>query len=127
MAPPVAASSGRAGGAGAHGAGEIDVDHLSEHGKVVLGVTVDDSGAVDQDIEAGKAAITEMTAASSRTSSATARCPACRDFRRRGAGNQHLAAERCESRGDAVTDAAGSADDQDAPAGEQAGGETVSG
>ena len=68
-----------------------------------------------------------MTAASSRTSSATAVVPACRDFRRRGAGDQHLAAERGESGGDAGADAAGAADHQDAPAGEQAGREAVSG
>ena len=55
MAPPVAARQRPCRRAGAHRPGEIDVDHLGEHGKVVLGGTVDDPGAVDQDIEGGQA------------------------------------------------------------------------
>ena len=55
------------------------------------------------------------------------RVPRGPGFRRRGAGDQHLAAKRRESGGDAVADAAGAADHQDAPAGEQAGRVAVSG
>ena len=104
--------------AGAHSAGEIDVNHLREHGKVVLGGTVDDSGAVDQDIEGRQGGDYGNDGRLVADIERDCPVPACRGFRRRGAGNQHLAAERCESGGDAVADAAGAADHQDAPAGE---------
>ena len=55
MQPPRCGEQRPGGRAGAHGAGEVDVEHVGEHGRVVLGLAADDAGAVDQDVEPGEA------------------------------------------------------------------------